>query len=120
MTKGKTRGDFIMFCKNCGAQIDDNAVVCTSCGVAVNDSFNNAQAGSKNKIVAGVLALLLGNLGVHNFYLGYTKKGLTQLLVSLLLSWTFIAPLAIFVWVIYEAIQIFTGKINDADGKPLV
>ena len=24
------------FCKNCGAQIDDQAVVCTSCGVAQN------------------------------------------------------------------------------------
>lgn len=24
------------YCKNCGAQIDDNAVVCTSCGVAQN------------------------------------------------------------------------------------
>ena len=24
------------FCKNCGAQIDDNAVVCTSCGTAQN------------------------------------------------------------------------------------
>ena len=24
------------FCKNCGAQIDDNAVVCTSCGAAQN------------------------------------------------------------------------------------
>ena len=120
MTNRKKERRIIMFCKNCGAQIDDNAVVCTSCGVAVNDSFNNAAAGSKNKIVAGVLALLLGNLGVHNFYLGYTKKGLIQLLVSLLLSWTVIAPLAIFAWVIYEAIQIFTGKINDADGKPLV
>lgn len=109
-----------MFCKNCGTQIDDNAVVCTNCGVAVNDAFNNSVAGSKNKIVAGILALLLGNLGIHNFYLGYTKKGLTQLLVSLLLSWTVIAPLVILVWVICEAIQIFTGKINDADGKPLV
>ena len=24
------------YCKNCGAQIDDQAVVCTSCGVAQN------------------------------------------------------------------------------------
>ena len=24
------------YCKNCGAQIDDNAVVCTSCGSAQN------------------------------------------------------------------------------------
>lgn len=47
MTNGKNERRIIMFCKNCGAQIDDNAVVCTSCGVAVNDSFNNAAAGSK-------------------------------------------------------------------------
>ena len=26
------------FCKYCGAQIDDNAVVCTSCGVAQNNT----------------------------------------------------------------------------------
>ena len=26
------------FCRNCGAQIDDNAVVCTSCGVAQNNA----------------------------------------------------------------------------------
>ena len=28
-----------MFCKNCGSQIDDNAVVCPHCGVATNN-FN--------------------------------------------------------------------------------
>ncbi len=28
-----------MFCKNCGAQIDDKAVVCPHCGVAVNNSI---------------------------------------------------------------------------------
>ena len=26
------------YCKNCGTQIDDNAVVCTSCGVAQNNA----------------------------------------------------------------------------------
>ena len=26
------------FCTNCGAQIDDNAVVCTSCGTAQNNT----------------------------------------------------------------------------------
>lgn len=26
-----------MFCKNCGEQIDDNAVVCPKCGVAVKE-----------------------------------------------------------------------------------
>ena len=106
-----------MFCKNCGQEIADNAVVCVNCGVAVKE-FPAANA--KNKIIAGILALFLGNLGIHNFYLGYTKKALIQLLVSLLLSWTIIAPIIIFVWVVVEAIQIFMGNIDDADGNPLV
>ena len=40
--------------------------------------------GAEKKIVAGVLALLLGSLGVHKFYLGYTKEGVIQLILSFL------------------------------------
>jgi len=40
--------------------------------------------GAEKKIVAGVLAILLGSLGIHKFYLGYTKAGVIMLLVSLL------------------------------------
>ena len=29
-----------MYCKNCGAEIDDNAVVCVKCGVLVADISN--------------------------------------------------------------------------------
>jgi TM2 domain-containing membrane protein YozV len=36
----------------------------------------------KNKVVAGVLALLLGWLGVHHFYLGSTGAGIIDLLLS--------------------------------------
>jgi TM2 domain-containing membrane protein YozV len=35
------------------------------------------------KLVAGVLGILLGYLGVHKFILGYTKEGLIQLFLSL-------------------------------------
>ncbi|MDO4533240.1 MAG: TM2 domain-containing protein [Coriobacteriia bacterium] len=41
-------------------------------------------ATAKNRIAAGVLAILLGALGVHKFYLGYTTEGVIMLLVSLL------------------------------------
>lgn len=34
----------------------------------------------KNKIVAAVLAILLGGLGVHKFYLGQTGKGILYVL----------------------------------------
>lgn len=37
-----------------------------------------------NKIAAGLLALLLGSLGIHKFYLGYTREGLIMLLVTVL------------------------------------
>lgn len=38
----------------------------------------------KEKLVAGLLGILLGSLGIHKFYLGYTKEGVIMLLVSLL------------------------------------
>lgn len=34
------------------------------------------------KVVAGILAILLGWLGVHKFYLGYTTPGIIQILLS--------------------------------------
>ena len=35
------------------------------------------------KLVAGLLGILLGGFGVHKFYLGYTKEGVIQLVVTL-------------------------------------
>ncbi len=40
--------------------------------------------GAEKKLPAGILAILLGYLGIHKFYLGYTKEGLIMLLVSVL------------------------------------
>ena len=37
----------------------------------------------KNKIVAAVLALFLGGLGIHKFYLGYNGAGIAMLLISI-------------------------------------
>jgi len=45
-------------------------------------SYPKAQPENK-KIVAGVLALLLGSLGVHKFVLGYTTEGIIQILLSI-------------------------------------
>ena len=46
--------------------------------------MGTADGTGKNKIVAGVLGILLGSLGVHHFYLGSTTAGLTLLLVTVL------------------------------------
>ena len=34
------------------------------------------------RVLAGILAILLGSLGVHKFILGYTKEGIIQLILS--------------------------------------
>jgi len=38
--------------------------------------------GADKKIVAGVLGIVLGGLGVHRFYLGDTKGGLIRIAIS--------------------------------------
>ena len=36
----------------------------------------------KNRLTAGILALLVGGFGVHKFYLGYNNQGIILLLMS--------------------------------------
>jgi TM2 domain-containing membrane protein YozV len=39
--------------------------------------------GAEKKIVAGILGILLGGLGIHKFYLGYQKEGIIQLIIGI-------------------------------------
>ena len=39
---------------------------------------------AKSRLAAGLFGVLLGALGIHNFYLGYTGRGIAQLLISIL------------------------------------
>ena len=77
----------------------------------------------KSKVAAGVLALLTGTLGIHNFYLGHTNKALIQLLCSLLSCGILAIPIGI--WSFVEGILILTARPGeppwgvDADGVPL-
>lgn len=106
------------FCKNCGAAIaDPNAAICTSCGCP---TANKVQAANgKSKLAAGLLGIFLGCYGVHNFYLGFTKRAVVQLLVSLLTCGVGAPIMAI--WGLVEGIFYLTGKYNvDAGGNPLV
>lgn len=40
--------------------------------------------GAEKKIVAGILGILLGSLGIHKFYLGYNTAGIIMALVTVL------------------------------------
>lgn len=50
------------------------------------DSAKETFAGNNKKILAGVLAILLGAFGVHKFILGYTKEGIIMLAITLIIG----------------------------------
>ncbi|GAB4156523.1 MAG: TM2 domain-containing protein [Candidatus Promineifilaceae bacterium] len=47
----------------------------------------------KNRVTAGLLAILLGGLGIHKFYLGQSGQGV----LYLLFCWTFVPALIGFI-----------------------
>jgi hypothetical protein len=69
-----------MFCKNCGKEINDNAVVCPNCGVATEKmAANNPVPAQKNSMaIAGFVLALLGfnviSLILSIVGLSYSKK----------------------------------------------
>ncbi len=81
---GSAKGAGANYCPNCGAATLPGAQICTHCGVALyTPAAGFSGQGQKSKIAAGLLGIFLGSLGIHNFYLGYMNRGLIQLLVTL-------------------------------------
>lgn len=68
------------FCHACGVEIDARAELCPKCGV------RQPAAGKHNRVTAGLLAIFLGGLGAHKFYLGKLGMGF----LYLIFCWTFI------------------------------
>jgi TM2 domain-containing membrane protein YozV len=110
-----------MYCSNCGTHNPDGASFCSKCGNRLTQSQPASQPATqwqqgeaKSKVVAGLLGIFLGSIGIHRFYLGYTTIGIIQIVVTVL---TFgIGGL----WGFIEGILIFAGTINkDAQGRPL-
>ena len=115
MRHGKGSGN--AFCPNCGQPTNAGAAVCLNCGSALTATVSGE---AKSKLVAGLLGIFLGSLGIHNFYLGYTTKAVIQLVICLVGSCLIIGPLVAGVWGLVEGIMILTGKINvDGKGNPL-
>lgn len=123
-----------MYCRNCGKEIDDKAVVCIHCGVAthdhpmfqqpqyqppvinvVNNNTNtNMNSGipyvHKHKWPAFWLCLLLGYLGAHRFYVGKIGTGIL---------WIFTGGMFGIGWLI-DLIMILCGGFRDKAGQILV
>ncbi len=86
--------------------------------------YNQPYASQKSRVVAGVLGILLGSLGIHRFYLGYTTIGVVLVLMSTVgVFLTFgLSAIAAGIWGLVEGILILVGSGSfrtDARGVPL-
>ena len=100
------------FCHSCGSEVNDKAVVCVKCGVALNNSTNNGQVGpvsDKEWLPALLLAFFVGCFGVHRFYTGHVGIGIVQLLT--------LGGCGI--WALIDFILILLRKVTDSEGRPL-
>lgn len=64
----------------------------------------------KKKTTTLIISILLGELGIDRFYLGYTGLGILKL----------ITVGGCGIWWIIDIIMILTGNMKTKDGQPLV
>ena len=89
-------------CDECGKEVSDAAQRCPACG------FTTGKYAGKSKGLAIVLALFLGGLGIHKFYLGKTGAGF----LYLIFCWTFIPAIL----GLFDAILLATRNAKDFNG----
>ena len=68
----------------------------------------------KSKVIAGILGILLGGFGIHNFYLGKPGRGIIQLVL------TFVTLGIAGLWGFIEGIMILVSSDwTDGQGRPM-
>ena len=70
----------------------------------------------KQLIVALLLSIFVGILGIHRMYVGKIGTGIVMLLLSLSL----VGLLATGIWALIDLIVIATGNFKDKEGRVIV
>ncbi len=81
----------LISCPECGAIVSDRAIACPLCGHPITQGFGltyarGEPASEKSKSTAALLAVFLGGVGAHKFYLGKRRAGV----IYALFSWTMV------------------------------
>lgn len=94
------------YCHNCAAEVNPNAEICVKCGVRLTGI---KAKGGKDWLVALLLSIFLGGLGVDRFYLGYIGLGILKLITGGGFG----------IWWLIDVILIATNKLKDSQGNEL-
>jgi TM2 domain-containing membrane protein YozV len=123
-------GATLIKCPDCGKDVSRRAASCPHCGAPISGQPVSAppvhqtvhqvmaipQRYPKSRLAYVVLALLVGGLGIHNFYAGYVGRGLVQLAVLLTMGWLIVPVVVLWVVAIIEACTVDA----DAYGVPML
>ena len=114
MTCGFAKGTGEKFCANCGKEVIPGAAVCVNCGASIQAAKAGVNNGQKSKLVAVLLAFFLGSIGIHDFYLGYNKYGIIKIILTVCTGFGGA------VWALVDFIRLLTGSLHtDANGVEL-
>jgi hypothetical protein len=126
-----------MFCSQCGVQVQPGVRFCNVCGASVQTAMAAsrpsppvAQGGPvgmvevdprtglvyshRSKVVAGLLQIFLGGLGIGRFYTGHVGLAIAQILVTL-----FTCGLGS-LWPLVDGIILLASQdARDAEGRPM-
>lgn len=108
-----------VFCPQCGAKMESAQRFCSGCGWDAENPEKPPPGPARksprelgplsphNRLTVLLLAVLIGWIGVHRFYVGRTLSGVVWLLTFGFLG----------VGVIYDLVLIATGEFRDAEGR---
>ena len=48
----------------------------------IKEEWNQVTSSENKKMIAGILAIVIGSLGIHKFVLGYTQEGIIQIVIT--------------------------------------
>ena len=104
------RDKTMKYCSQCGAQLVDEAVVCPQCGCPVQPQRSvDPNASPKSRLIALLLCVFVGGLGIHRFYVGKIGTGVLWLLTAGCFG----------IGALVDLIMIACGTFTDSDGKPV-
>lgn len=97
-------GKFI--CQECSTEVNGK-MYCKAC---IQNKLNGQDSGEgKDWLLALLLSIFLGGLGIHRFYVGKIGTGILQLLTAGGCG----------IWALIDIILIASGKFTDANGNVL-
>ncbi len=98
------------YCRDCGAQILDNAEICPKCGcrqLFPGGYSYDSPPSPKSRLCALLLCLFFGLFGVHRFYAGRIGSGIAMI---------FLGWMTLGIWPLVDLILIACGSFRDGDG----